>query len=60
MNLLTVFKRFPDQESCIAHLEKVRWGDKAECPHCKSDDVARKRENKLLTNTDRTVQYAPT
>jgi hypothetical protein len=26
MNLMTVFKKFPDQESCIAHLEKARWG----------------------------------
>ena len=25
MNLINVFERFPDQDSCIDHLERVRW-----------------------------------
>ena len=25
MNLLTVFQSFPDQQSCIDHLENIRW-----------------------------------
>ena len=25
MNLIDVFERFPDQESCIEHLERVKW-----------------------------------
>ena len=45
MNLLTVFSRFPDQESCIEHLEDIRWGDSPACPHCGSVKVARKGEN---------------
>ena len=45
MNLISIFRQFPDQESCIAHLEQVRWGDRPVCPHCTSDEVARKREN---------------
>ena len=44
MNLITIFKKYPDQESCIEHLETVRWGDNPACPHCKSADVARKGE----------------
>ncbi|MCY3995058.1 MAG: IS1595 family transposase [Rhodobacter sp.] len=44
MNLLTVFTRYPDQEACIAHLEKVRWGGETHCPHCGSAHVARKQE----------------
>ena len=44
MNLLTIFKRFPDQEACIAHLEKVRWGDEPSCPHCGAAAVARKAD----------------
>ena len=48
MNLIKVMERFPDQESCIAHLEQARWGDEPECPHCKSEDIARKRENELV------------
>ena len=45
MNLLEIFHRFPTQESCIEHLENVRWGDCPACPHCGSVDVARKDEN---------------
>ncbi|MCY4434988.1 MAG: IS1595 family transposase [bacterium] len=48
MNIVSVFKRFPDQRACIAHLERVRWGDKAACPHCGSLHVARKREGKRV------------
>lgn len=42
MNLLTIFQRYPDQEACIEHLERVRWGDEPHCPHCGSTHVARK------------------
>lgn len=45
MNLLTIFKRFPDQEACIEFLETVRWGDAPYCPHCGSTSVARKSES---------------
>ena len=45
MNLITVFQRFPDHESCIEHLERVRWGDYPACPNCGSFKVARKAEN---------------
>ncbi len=45
MNLITVFQRFPDHESCIEHLERARWGDYPACPHCGSVKVARKAEN---------------
>jgi transposase-like protein len=44
MNIVSVFKSFPDQHACIAHLEAVRFGDKPYCPHCGSSHVARKRE----------------
>ncbi len=44
MNLITVFNRFPDQEACIEHLENIRWGDNAHCPHCGSIRVARKED----------------
>ncbi|MDE0371012.1 MAG: IS1595 family transposase [Rhodospirillales bacterium] len=44
MNLMTVFTRFPDHESCLEHLEKVRWGDRPLCPHCGSVKVARKAD----------------
>ena len=44
MNLITIFSRFPDQQSCINHLEQIRWPEQAFCPLCGSDRVARKVE----------------
>ncbi len=45
MNLITIIEKFPDQAACIAHLEQIRWGDEAHCPHCGGFHVARKKEN---------------
>ena len=45
MNLIDIMERFSDQESCIEHLERVRWAGKPECPHCSSKSVKRKKEN---------------
>lgn len=36
MNILEIIKLFPDQASCISHLEHLRWGASRECPYCKS------------------------
>ena len=44
MNLIKIYQKFPDQEACIEHLEKLRWADKPKCPHCNSHRVARKGE----------------
>ena len=48
MDLATVFEKFPNQEACIAHLETARWGDTPVCPHCGSENAARKKENKRI------------
>jgi len=42
MNLIMIFRRFPDQQACISHLESIRWGDDPHCPKCGSARVARK------------------
>ncbi len=34
MTIHQIFARFPNQESCIRHLEKVRFGDEPYCPLC--------------------------
>ena len=47
MDLLKVIERFPDQEACIEHLEKIRWRGEAKCPHCDSVNVARRTETEL-------------
>ncbi len=44
MNLFNIFTRFPDQEACIEHLERVRWPHQANCPYCGSLSVARKAD----------------
>ena len=44
MNLIEVFKRFPDHESCIEHLERARWHDIPCCPKCGSIKVGRKAD----------------
>ena len=46
MDLLKVMKRFPDQESCIEHLEKIRWKGKPACPHCESNHEGKRTETK--------------
>ena len=45
MNLIELFRRFPDQQACIDHLEAVRFKSGAYCPLCGSmDNVKRKKE----------------
>ena len=48
MDLIRVFQKYPDHESCLEHLEKVRWGDTPRCPYCNSDNVASKAEGQRL------------
>ena len=44
MDLITVFKKFPDHESCIEHLERVRWPHAPACPICGAMNVGRKAD----------------
>ena len=44
MNLITVFQRFPDHESCIEHLERIRWPHTPACPLCEAVNVSRKSD----------------
>ena len=45
MNLIEVMQRFPDQEACIDHLERIRWRNKPYCPLCGSIRVKPKYED---------------
>ena len=45
MNLIEVMERFPDQESCIDHLERIRWQGQPVCPFCGCTEVKRKKED---------------
>lgn len=39
MNIVQIYRQFPTQESCIAHLEKARWGDTPVCAYCGSTNT---------------------
>lgn len=47
MDLLAVIKRFPDQETCIEHLEKIRWNGETKCPRCNSTHVGKRNETEI-------------
>ena len=48
MDLIRIFQRFPDNEACIDHLERVRWGDTPRCPHCQSERIGRKADGERV------------
>lgn len=39
MQITEIIRRWPDQETAIAHLERVRWNGRPICPYCESDSV---------------------
>src|SRR3989344_5909457 len=56
MNIVQVYKTFPSQESCIAHLEQVRWNGKPTCPYCKSkNSSSMKKESRHHCNSCNTT-----
>ena len=48
MDLIKIFRRFPDHESCIEHLENVRFEDEPYCPLCGGLKVARKADGERV------------
>ena len=49
MTLDAVYEKYPTKASCLARIEKVRWGRRGpRCPHCRSARVGRKKENDLV------------
>jgi transposase-like protein len=38
-NIVSIYKRFPTENDCLAHIEKVRWHGRPVCPYCTSDRV---------------------
>lgn len=43
-SIISIYRSFPTKESCLEHLEKVRWGEEPCCPYCMSEKVSRKKE----------------
>ncbi|MDE0332826.1 MAG: IS1595 family transposase [Nitrospinae bacterium] len=48
MKLLKIYIRYPDHESCIEHLESMRFGDEPFCLHCGGLKVARKADGNRI------------
>jgi len=43
-SIVHIYRRFPTPESCIAHLEEVRWQGKPLCPYCGSEKCGKHTE----------------
>ncbi len=43
-SIVHIYRRFPTPESCIAHLEQVRWQGKPLCPYCGSEKCSTHKE----------------
>jgi transposase-like protein len=39
MNIISVFEEFPTQDSCVDHLELIRWPSGPQCSYCNSHSV---------------------
>lgn len=39
MNIVSIYEKFPSNDSCIEHIEAVRWQGKPRCTYCNSDKV---------------------
>ena len=46
MNIVSIYERFPTEDSCLAHIEQVRWKGRVACPYCTSDRVTRAKSGK--------------
>ena len=49
MDILTIMKEFPNQESCLRFIEEKRWKHGVCCIHCGSEKVGRKNKNEIAT-----------
>ena len=49
-SIVHIYRRFPTVESCIGHLEAVRWGESPACPYCLSPRVGRKNDGSQRWN----------
>ena len=41
MNLISLFKKFPNENSCIAYLEKIRWANGVKCVYCGGSKISK-------------------
>lgn len=44
VSIYEFLKLYPDEKSAISYLEKRRWKDEIECPHCSSNRTSRQKD----------------
>ena len=59
MNILTIADRFPNEQSCVETLERVKWQGVPRCPFYVSEDVERKHENETVGRWNRCNHQSP-
>ena len=42
MDIVKIFEKFPDKNTCIKNLEFIRWSDTPVCPYCSSKNSTQK------------------
>ena len=51
MNIVKIYEKFPTDNDCLSHLERIRWGDKPRCPYCNStNSTPLPKENRYHCN----------
>jgi transposase-like protein len=56
MDIVSIYKTFPTHDDCIAHLEKVSWSGKPQCPYCSSlNATPAPKENRYHCNNCNTA-----
>jgi transposase-like protein len=44
-NIVSIYKRFPTEAACLAHIEAARWKGRPACPYCTSDRVTKAKDD---------------
>lgn len=56
MNIISIYKQFPQEADCITYLEQVRWQGKPVCPYCNSiNSTHRLKEKRYHCNNCNTT-----
>ena len=50
ITLAQLFKMFPDDETAMAWVERIRWPDGPTCPHCGGDRITHPVKHKTMTH----------
>jgi transposase-like protein len=58
MNIKETINRFPDQLTCIAYLEELRWQGEPECPYCKSKHSSKRQASQRHICNDCNRSYS--